>query len=263
MFKPQAAQNSIEPEAARERTILARPHYRPFQLFVFIFAILPTLTHAQPTPAQLSSPEIIQRIDQAVERRTQSVSTYTVQELYTLYRNNDTDPSVQVTVKTTYNRNTGKDYAILSQTGSSLLRSAVIDRVISNEKEMAKASNRESVALTSANYEMRPEPGIVTQNGRPCVIVDLKARRKVPFLFNGRGWFDAEDFTLVHIEGSPAASPSFFAGQTAGVRDYTKVDGFSMALRANVHSHSFLFGDTRLQIDYSNYQIQQDPHPGN
>jgi hypothetical protein len=222
----------------------------------------PGLIGQTPPSSLPSSDEIIHRIDLAVQHRTQSVSAYTVQELYTLYRNKDTDPSVQVTVKTTYNRNTGKDYAILSQTGSTLLRNAVIDRVISNEREMAKASNRESVALTSVNYEMRPEPGIVTQNGRPCVIVDLKARRKIPFLFNGRGWFDASDFTLVHIEGSPAASPSFFAGQTAGVRDYTKVDGFSMALRANVHSHSFLFGDTRLQIDYSNYQIQQDPHPG-
>jgi hypothetical protein len=215
------------------------------------------------TPAQLPSDQIIQRIDQAVQHRTQSVAAYTVQELYSLYRNKDTDPSVQVTVKTTYTRGFGKDYAILSQTGSTLLRSAVIDRVLANEKEMARADNRESVALTSANYEMTPEPGIVTQNGRPCVVVDLKARRKIPYLFNGKGWFDASDFTLVHIEGSPAASPSFFAGQTGGIRDYARVNGFSMAQRAEVRSHSFLFGDTRLRIDYSNYQIQLEPQLGN
>ena len=242
---------------------MARSPHRPFLLIVMVCAaaLLASTAHAQPT--QPSSAEIIQRIDQAVQHRTQSVTAYTVQELYTLYRNGEANPSVQATVKTTYSRDSGKDYAIVSQTGSALLSSAVIGHVLANEREMAKASNRESVALTSRNYEMHPEPGIVTQNGRPCVIVDLKARRKTPFLFNGRGWFDADDFSLVHIEGSPAASPSFFAGQTGGKRDYTKVDGFSMALRAEVHAHSFLFGDTRLIIDYSNYQIQLDPHPGN
>lgn len=225
--------------------------------------LLSPLTVLAEEPAQLPSDPIIQRIDQAVHRRTQTVASYTVQELYSVYRNGEAKPSVEVTVKTTYTRSYGKDYTVVSQTGSALLRSAIIDRVLANEKEMAKASNRDSVSLTSLNYEMSPEPGIVMQNGRPCVIVDLKARRKIPFLFNGRGWFDAVDFTLVHIEGSPAASPSFFAGQTAGVRDYTKVDGFSMAQRADVHSHSFLFGDTRLCIDYTNYQIQLDPQPGN
>lgn len=240
---------------------MARSPHRPFLPIALVSAIvfLASIARAQPAPAAPSPAEIIQRIDQAVQHRTQSVSAYTVQELYSLYRNGETSPSVQVTVKTTYNRSTGKDYAIVSQTGSAFLRSAVIDHVLANEKEMAKASNRESVALTSQNYELRPEPGIVTQNGRPCVIVDLKARRKIPFLFNGRGWFDATDFTLVHIEGSPAASPSFFAGQTGGVREYTKVDGFSMAQRAEVHSHSLLFGNTFLRIEYSNYQIRLDP----
>jgi hypothetical protein len=202
--------------------------------------------------------EVVRGIDAAVEHRSRMVSGYTVQEIYSIYRNKDVNPAVQVTVKTVYSRATGKDYSIVSVTGSSLLRSAVVDRVIANEKEMAKASNRESVAITSANYEMTLLPGIVPRNGHNCVQILLKARRKVPFLFNGKAWFDASDYTLVHIEGAPAASPSFFAGTTNGVRDYGKVDGFSMAERAELHSHSFLFGDTVMKIDYSNYQIQTD-----
>lgn len=211
----------------------------------------------------LSDAEIIQRIDAAVHVRTANVASYTVQELYSIYRNGETTPSAQVTVKTLYTRGAGKEYTPISQTGSSLMRGVVVDKVLGNEKEMAKAANREGVALTSANYDMHPEPGSVQQNvqlnGHQCVIVDLKAKRKISYLFNGKGWFDATDFTLVHIEGSPAASPSFFAGQTGGVRDYTKVEGFSMAQHAELRSHSFLFGDTLLKIDYTNYQIQLEP----
>jgi hypothetical protein len=32
-----------------------------------------------------------------------------------------------------------------------------------------------------------------------------------------------------------------------------------MAQHAEMHSHSFLFGETLMKIDYSNYQIQTDP----
>jgi hypothetical protein len=202
--------------------------------------------------------EAVRGIDAAVDHRSKMVTSYTVQELYSIYRNSDANPSVQVTIHTAYNRETGKDYTTVSVSGSTFLRSAVVDKVIANEKEMAKASNRESVAITSANYEMTLLPGIVPQNGHECFQIQLKARRKIPYLFNGKAWFDASDFTLVHIEGAPAASPSFFAGSTSGVRDYTKVDGFSMAQSAVLHSHSFLFGDTRMKIDYSNYQIQTE-----
>lgn len=224
-------------------------------IFLLCFSIKGSAWQAPSLP----DAEIIQRIDAAVHARTTGVAAYTVQELYSIYRNGETTPSAQVTVRTNYTRAAGKEYTPISQTGSALMRNVVVDKVLGNEKEMAKAANRESVAITSTNYEMRPEPGIVQFNGKPCVIVNLKARRKISYLFNGKGWFDANDFTLVHIEGNPAASPSFFAGQTGGIRDYAKVEGFSMAQHAEMRSHSFLFGDTLMKIDYSNYQIQLEP----
>jgi hypothetical protein len=224
-------------------------------------AVLPLHAQNNAQSNALSDDEVIRRIDAAVHTRTSSISSYSVQELYSIFRNGEATPSAQVTVKTVYTRNAGKEYTPVAQSGSALLRNIIIGKILANEKEMARAANRESVALTSANYEMHPEAGTVTFSGHTCVIVDLKARRKISYLFNGRGWFDVNDFTLVHIEGSPAASPSFFAGSTGGHRDYIKIDGFSMAQRAELRSHSFLFGNTVLNIDYSDYQIQLSNTP--
>jgi hypothetical protein len=198
---------------------------------------------------------MIERIDAAVRARTEGVEGYTVKELYSIYRNGDTTPAAQVKVRTIYTRGVGKEYTPVEQTGSALLRSVIVDHILANEKEMAKAANRETVSVTSANYEMRVEPGHVTINGRDCVVVDLKARRKTPYLFNGKAWFDLTDFTLVHLEGTPAQSLSIFAGETHGRRDYVKISGFSMAQHAEVRAHSFLFGDTIVKIDYTDYQL--------
>lgn len=217
-------------------------------------------TANQPLPPDRpSDQEIIHRIDAAVYQRFNAVTGYTVREQYSLFRNGDSSPAAQETIETQYNRSTGKQYTAIAQSGSSLMRSAVIDHVLASEKEINLPANREAALLTSRNYDLRPEPGTIEKNGRQCIVVDLNPRRKSPHLFTGKAFVDASDFTVVHIEGAPSQSPSFMAGETKVARDYIKIDGFSMATHAEARSHSFLFGDTLLTIDYSGYKVDLAP----
>jgi len=223
---------------------------------------LPSQTQpAASSSTQLTSQQIIQRIDDAVYRRFNAISGYTVQEQYNLYRNADPNPAAQETIKTTYTRSVGKEYIAIAQSGSAVLRSAVIDHVLAGEKEVNLAANREGALITSKNYDLDPQPGIVEKNSRQCILVTLKPLRKSTHLFTGKMWIDASDFTVVRLEGTPSESPSAFAGHTTVARDYIQVDGFSMATHAEAHSHSFLFGDTTLKIDYTNYKIDLAPNP--
>jgi len=216
---------------------------------------------AQPAQSDqsLSGKEIIDHIDAAVFSRSSALAGYSVQEVYSIFRNGETSPSAQETVRTTYIPASGKQYAVVSQSGSGILRSAIIDKVLVGEKEMSATANREGVWVTSANYEMRPEPTQVEISGRKCLIVDLRPRRKSPHLCVGKAWVDASDFTVVRLAGTPSQIPSFFAGETTVLRDYDKVAGISMATHAEAHSHSLLLGDTLLKIDYTDYKIDLDP----
>jgi hypothetical protein len=202
--------------------------------------------------------EIVQGIDAAVHNRESQLTGYTVQDHYAIYRNGEANPSAEMTVRTDFRKASGKQFFTLSETGSSLLRSAVIRKVLAGEKEMSNPSVRNSVLVTSANYELTPEPGTVEHDGRICRIVDLKARRKSTHLFDGKAWVDASDFTVVRLEGKPTESPSFLAGISSVVREYSKIDGFPMAVHAEAHSHSFLLGDMELKVDSTSYQLQFD-----
>ncbi len=206
---------------------------------------------------RISDQEIVKRIDAAVYERTNALARYTVKEQYDVYRNGETKPSAQMTVQTVYSYSGGKDYTLVAQSGSQLLRTVVLDKVLAGVRDMARADRRESVWVTSANYEMHPEPGTVAMNGRPCLIVDIKPRRKSPQLFKGKVWVDASDFSVLRLEGVPAQSISIFTGQTSVMRDYAKIEGFSMATHAEASSHSFLLGYTLMKIDYTGYQIQR------
>ena len=235
-----------------------------FILPAFILAVascstLQAQAQIPPKPAEPGSAEIIQGIDDAVHRRELAVAGYTVKDHYAIYRNGEAKPSAEMTVQTVFKRGAGKTITTLSQSGSGLLRSQVIEKVIAGEKEMSTGNIRDTVLVTSANYEMTPDTAKVQFNGKDCYVVALKARRKNPHVFNGKAWVDAADFSVVRLEGSPTQSPSFFAGDSTMARDYAKFDGIPMAIRAEAHSHSFLLGDTVLKIESTEYQIQHVP----
>lgn len=231
-----------------------------FRILVSAALALPALAVAQSATAPTRD-QIIQGIDAAVQKRLEAIPRYTVQEQYNLYRNGSKTPAAQETIHTTYIRNTGKEYEPIAQSGSSLLRSSVIDKVLAGEKEINLPANREAALITSRNYEFMPQPGTVEHNGKTCILVELHPNRKSTHLFSGKLWIDASDYSIVHIEGIPSESPSFFAGQTTVSRDYAKINGYAMATHAEAHSHSFLFGNTLITIDYTSYNIDLDPQP--
>jgi outer membrane lipoprotein-sorting protein len=210
-------------------------------------------------PAQQpDSAAVIQRIDAAVKARFENVLGYTVTEHYAVYRNHDeVHPVAEMTVKTNYSKATGKAYTILSQSGSQIIRNLVLGAILDNEKNINLPANREASWITSANYEMKLKPGPAEQfDGRDCLALTLTPRRKSPYLINGTLWVDANDGSIVQIQGTASRSSSVFTGPTQMMRHYANLSGFAQATHARATSDSFLFGQTIVTIDYLNYQVQ-------
>jgi hypothetical protein len=184
-----------------------------------------------------------------------------VTEHYAVYRNHDEiNPVAEMTVKTTYQRDTGKSYTIISQTGSGVIRSLVLGAILDNEKRLNLPGNREGAWITSANYEMKLKPG-GTQllDGRDCLVMELTPKRKTPYLVKGTLWVDSKDGSIVQVQGTSSKSSSVFTGPTQVIRQYAEVGGFSQATHARAVSNSFMFGETIVKVDYQDYQVQLRP----
>lgn len=210
---------------------------------------------------QLDSAAVIQQVDAAVKTRVESIAGYTVTEHYAVYRNQDEiTPVAEMTVKTTYQSDTGKSYTIISQTGSGIIRSLVLGAILDNEKRMSLPGNREGTWITSANYEMKLKPG-GTQflDGRDCLVLELNPKRKTPYLIEGTLWVDSKDGSIVQVQGTASKSSSVFTGPTQVIRQYAQIGGFSQATHARAVSDSFMFGETIVRIDYQDYQVQLRP----
>ncbi len=227
---------------------------RPLQVFLILSILASSVCFAQQPPDIIA---IVRGVDASVKNRIDRLAGYTVTEHYALFRGKDeTRPAAEMLVKTTYRKQTGKSYEIVSQSGSSFWRNEVLATLLDNEKRMSLPGNVQSALINSDNYEMKLDANAREQlNGRDCLILDINPRRTSQYLFNGKLWVDAQDFAIVQLKGTASKSAFFLASAADVTRQYDEISGLPMATHAQAASGSSLLGQTVIKIDYTNYQL--------
>ena len=206
---------------------------------------------------------MVHGVDTSVKDRMNRLASYSVTEHYAVFRGRDlSTPAAEMLVKTTYRKQTGKSYQILSQSGSSLWRNQVLKTLLENEQKMSQPGNVETALINSSNYEMQLDKNPAqTLNGRECLLLDITPRRKSQYLFQGLLWVDAHDYSIVQLKGTAAKSAVFIANAAELTRQYSEVESVPMATHAEAVSGSALLGQTVVKVDYSGYQVQLVPVP--
>ena len=217
--------------------------------------LLASFSAAQ-TPDQAA---VIHGIDAAVKARIDHVAAYSVIEHYKVFRGGDeTNPAAEMVVRTEYRKNQGKNFTILAESGSTMLRSQLLGSILKHEKEMSQPGVRETVLVNSSNYQFTLKSTAPQMlNGRSCLLLALRPLRNSPSLFTGTLWVDAKDYSIVQLMGKASKSASFLTGASDVSRQYAMISGYPMAIRAVAVTRSGLMGTTTIQIDSSNYQVQQ------
>ena len=166
-----------------------------------------------------------------------------------------------MSVRMTYKKGIGKDYEILSQSGSSLVQKFGFQPLLDNEKTINDPAKVTQSWFSSANYEMHLKPGVTrTIDGRTC----LASRHQAPPQSAQHDRRHAlgrrqQPHTRSRSKASASKSPSVFAGTTRMMRRYTNMQGYAMATHARAESSSMLFGLTVVTIDYSDYHFDLRP----
>ena len=73
--------------------------------------------------------------------------------------------------------------------------------------------------------------------------------------FVGKIWVDANDYSIVRIEGRPARNPSFWVRNVHFVHTYQKVGSFWFASATHTKSEIRIFGSSELTIENSGYTL--------
>ncbi|HMG85919.1 MAG TPA: hypothetical protein VK574_09245 [Terracidiphilus sp.] len=232
-----------------------------FAKFALVFLAPYTVASSRAAAQQPDIGSVVRGVDASVQGRIDRLAGYSVTEHYAVFRGkDDTHPAAEMLVKTTYTKQTGKSYEIVSQSGSSLWRNEVLLTLLDHEKRMSQPGNVQTALIDSANYEIKLDANPRDRlNDRDCLVLDITPRRNSEYLFKGRLWVDAQDFAIVQLKGTASKSAFFLASAAEVSRQYDEMDALPMATHAEAVSGSALLGQTTVKIDYSNYQLQLIP----
>jgi hypothetical protein len=223
----------------------------------FSFILLLSLALRLQGATMLQPKEIISGIDKAQQFRERKLAGYTAMESYTV-RNSHFDQTAELTATVFYQKGAGKTYHVLSRNGPQFLQERVLHRILKEDATLSRNSERSQTLLTSANYSMNVQ-GTQLLHGKLCYIIGIHPKVHEFSLIEGTAWVDAEGFSLLRIEGKPAASPSFWTGRPFIEREYTLVDGLSFPQHSRATSKGFFAGRSELDINYSQYLVSLSP----
>lgn len=203
----------------------------------------------------VSVTEVVKLMEERSREREQRLQNFSVERRYAV-ENERIKKSAEEKAAMIFLAPGEKLFEIESHSGSGFMRRGVINRLIDTEQKNAQPDQKPRSAITSANYEFEWVGTEVVQ-GRLQYVLHAKPRRKDTLLFDAKIWVDAEDFAVARIEGRPAKRPSFWTRKIEFTHEYGKFGPFWLPVRDSSVTHVFLFGKTRLDIEYKDYRINR------
>ena len=191
------------------------------------------------------------KVSVAEHRRDSQIREIRSVRRYTLH-NPRWKSDAKMTVLMIYEPNGSKRYEVLHMEAEGLQKQ-VLHRILEGEVEVAK--EKDDAAITPANYETVPVGYETCGNGRRCLMVELKPRRKSRTLLEGRAWIDIEEAAPVRLEGRPSKSLGFWVGKPQITQDFRKVGSFWLSSRNQSTADVRFVGKTDLTVEFLDYSI--------
>ena len=151
-----------------------------------------------------------------------------------------------------------KEFTVISESGSVLIRKHVLHRLLESEQEAASDdANREAVALSTANYRFSLL-GCESGGGRPLYVMRVEPLRGNKFLYRGMIWIDAQDFAVSRIEAEPAQNPSYWILHSQIRHRYQKIGEFYLPALNQTTTDMRFGGKAVLTIQYLDYKLSEE-----
>lgn len=207
-------------------------------------------------PASLDESQIVLAMQQHNQAQADELKGYKAVRHYQVeYHGFAARIGAKMVVEVNFDAYSGKNFRVVSQSGSGALCDKVLKRAVESEREAGK--DKASTALNAQNYRFKLL-GTEDVSGRPAYILQVEPLTSSSFLYRGRIWVDGADFAVVKMETEPAKNPSFWISKTLIHTASVKTGGFWLPQELRSETKVRIGGTATLTIDYGNYEIQPE-----
>ena len=203
----------------------------------------------------LTAEVIASRMEEMNARRAGALRRYVSEREMTLsYKGLLTSRRAQELVEMTFTAPGSKRFAVLSSSGSPLIRDSVFQREMDGEMASAEPQARQQAALTPANYNLK----LLGEEHLPegdCYVLAVSPRTSSRFAYSGKVWVQHPDYAVVRIEGKPALNPSFWVQDGEFTSQYGKIGDFWLPRQTVSSSHIRLGGQATFTMQFGGYRL--------
>jgi hypothetical protein len=218
-------------------------------------AELQQVTVNHPTTLGLTGDLVIAKLLERNRLREARLQQYSVPSTYRV-KNDKGRVRAEAKVVLRYRAPGTKEFKIVAESGSGMIRSRVFKPLMEIEVETAAGRNRLDSSITPDNYTFKLL-GEEDVDGSHCFVVQTNAKRADKYLFNGKVWIHATEFAFVQVVGQPAKNPSVWIKRVDFVRRYQKIKEFWLPRKNESITQVRMFGKNILTIEYDQYEITQ------
>jgi outer membrane lipoprotein-sorting protein len=220
-----------------------------FTLAIILSAV--TIASAQTGDLLPSAEAVVAKMMQFDGQRQSELTGYTATRHYAAVNKSR---HAEMLVRVTCDSSGAKQFTILSEAGSGSIRKHVFHKLLSEETEASRRGTRTSTRLIPDNYNFQMVGQETIETG-PAYLLSVVPKTQNKYLIDGKIWVDANDYSIVRIEGQPARNPSFWVRSVHFVHTYQKVGSFWFASSTHTTSEIRIFGDSELTIENSDYAL--------
>ena len=218
-------------------------------LAIMILAL--TIAPAQSSDPLPSAGEVVAKMMQLDAQRQSELTGYAAIRHYSA---TNKKRHAEMLVRVSCDSSGAKEFTIVSEEGSGSIRKHVFHKLLSEETEASRRGTRASTRLIPDNYQFQMV-GLETLETGPSYVLSVTPKTANKYLIDGKIWVDANDYSIVRIEGRPAKNPSFWVRSVHFVHTYQKVGQFWFASSTRTTSEIRIFGEAQLTIDNSDYTL--------
>jgi negative regulator of sigma E activity len=210
-----------------------------------------TIASAQTGDPLLSAEDVVAKMMQFDAQRQSQLTGYTAIRHYVAVNQSR---RAEMLVHVDCASDGAKQFTVLSEEGSGSIRKHVFQKLLSEETEASRHGTRNSTRLIPANYDFQFVGQEKLETG-PAYVLQVSPKAANKYLIDGKIWVDANDYSIVRIEGQPARNPSFWVRNVHFVHTYEKVGPFWFASATRTKSEIRIFGSSELTIENADYTL--------